>query len=193
MLASTCFVLASKCLLLASTCFVLASKCLLLASTCFVLASESVGHFIWEPKEYDGRYSEMNTGWWWREVAARTCASVLGLLIMPIIFFMDASHPDWRQGADLKPIIVACGNYIGKVCRSRKGKRCIGYYPVLKVNGKYKNKSLGRKKIERQLYQFVLSKLMQSITKVQTVLSYACVQLTNNYFSLCISIRMGFF
>ena len=65
---------------------------------------------------------------------------------------------------------------------------------MLKVNGKYKNKSLGRKKIdERQLYQFVLSKLMQSITKVQTVLSYACVQLTNNYFSLCISIRMGFF
>ena len=93
----------------------------------------SQDNFLWEPQPYDGSFGELNTGWWWREVALKSEAAERGYFIMPIIIFMDESHPDFRMGAELKPIIVSCGNYKGSVNRSRAGKRCIGYFQYLQV------------------------------------------------------------
>ena len=91
-------------------------------------------NWIWRPKEFDGTYGELNTGWRWREAALLSNADSLGFEMMPIILYTDASHPDFRRGLGLKPIVVQCGNYIGAVNRTRKGKRCVGYWPSLKVS-----------------------------------------------------------
>ena len=96
----------------------------------------SADNFIWTADSYKGKFSELNTGWWWREVEQRSQARSRGFFIMPIIFYIDESHPDFRQGADLKPIVVSCGNYIGAVNRTRAGKRCIGYFQTLRVSAR---------------------------------------------------------
>ena len=91
-------------------------------------------NFIWTSSPTRGIYGELNTGWFWRHAELESNALACGYFIMPLIFFMDGSNPDFRQNSQLKPIYVACGNYKGRVIRSRKGKRCIGYFKKLKVS-----------------------------------------------------------
>lgn len=95
------------------------------------IASED--NWIWKPTDFNGVYGELNSGWRWREAAKHSGAVEHGFDLMPVILYTDASHPDFRKGLGLKPIVVQCGNYIGAVTRTRKGKRCVGYWPELKV------------------------------------------------------------
>lgn len=90
-------------------------------------------NWIWRAARVGGVYSEMNTATWWEDVENRSQALRLGLCIMPIILYVDTCHPDFRQDADLAPIVVSCGNYIGDINRTNHGKRCIGYWPVYEV------------------------------------------------------------
>jgi hypothetical protein len=91
-------------------------------------------NWIWEAVPFGGNYSELNTGSFWHDAEARSLAREKGFYISPIGIYCDAANPDFRKGLGLKPIVVTCGNYIGSVCRTAKGKRCIGYWPKLQVN-----------------------------------------------------------
>ena len=57
-----------------------------------------------------------------------------GCTPMPIIFYTDASSPDFKRSLALKPIVISAGNLVGSVTRTTAGKRCIGYWPKLKVS-----------------------------------------------------------
>ena len=46
-----------------------------------------------------------------------------------------------------------------------KGKRCIGYVPVLKANGKYTTKSVKRKAIEQKYYHWIVECLCDNVNK----------------------------
>ena len=88
---------------------------------------------IWDAAPYTGKYSELNTGSFWRDAQIISQAKELGCHIMPVGLYTDKSIADFKQSIGLKPVIVTCGNYIGQVTRSQAGKRCVGYYPEVKV------------------------------------------------------------
>ena len=95
------------------------------------IASEE--NWIWESESFKGVYGELNTGAWWRDVERRCRAKKNGVCICPVMLYADKAHPDWRKGAGFKPVLVICGNYIGSVNRSMKGKRIINYWPHIEV------------------------------------------------------------
>ena len=68
------------------------------------------------------------------DVHRRMRCSEIGATVCPISLYLDDVHPDWRGGAKLKPIVISCGNYIGSVSRSMKGKRIIAYFPKINVS-----------------------------------------------------------
>ena len=53
--------------------------------------------------------------------------------LMPIIIYTDGASPDFRRSLSIKPIVVSVGNYVGEISRKVSGKRCIGYWPKIKV------------------------------------------------------------
>jgi hypothetical protein len=91
-------------------------------------------NWIWDPVPQTGTYSELNTGAFWNIAVKRSKAAELGFKLCPIGLYADAANPDFRSGVGLKPIVLTCGNYIGAVNRTSKGKRCIGYWPKLPVS-----------------------------------------------------------
>lgn len=79
-------------------------------------------------------YSELNTGRWWATAEKKSGASLnKEYSIMPIILYTDGASPDFRRSAALKPIVVQCGNFVGAVNRTTNGKRCVGFWPKIKV------------------------------------------------------------
>ena len=90
-------------------------------------------NLVWEPAPEDGQYGELNSGAWWRHAHAVSKADEKGFSLTPIFIYADTSCPDFRQSSGLKPIYVACGNYRSNVTKSFAGKKCIGFWPEIKV------------------------------------------------------------
>ena len=54
--------------------------------------------------------------------------------VMPLTVWVDGATPDHRRSTVLKPLVVACGNLIGNVTRSNKGKAFFAFVNKLTVH-----------------------------------------------------------
>jgi hypothetical protein len=93
-------------------------------------------NFLLFARKWRGVYGELNEGNWWRDAERRARLSAADLLtcIMPIVMSTDGACPDSRQSLSLKPISLYCGNFIGRVCRSLRGKKSIAFWPKLDMS-----------------------------------------------------------
>ena len=73
------------------------------------------------------------TGTWWEKAHKLSEADEHGFCLMPIILYTDGASPDFRRNLSIKPIVISVGNISGESQRTVAGKRCIGYWPKLKV------------------------------------------------------------
>lgn len=92
-----------------------------------------VDNFVYQPTP-GPPYSGLETGKWWQTAHFSSEAEKNGHVIMPIILYADGASPDFRRNLALKPIVISVGNISGDAQRSVAGKRCIGYWPNIKVH-----------------------------------------------------------
>ena len=78
-------------------------------------------------------YGGLETGKWWETAHRLSEAEENGFVLMPILIYADGAAPDFRRNLSLKPIVVSIGNVSGDAQRSVARKRCIGFWPNLKV------------------------------------------------------------
>lgn len=91
-----------------------------------------VDNFVYEPAP-GPPYAGLETGKWWQRAHWRSEANENNHVIMPIILYADGASAGFRRNLSLKPIVVSVGNISGDAQRSDAGKRCIGYWPSIKV------------------------------------------------------------
>ena len=89
-------------------------------------------NFVCEPNP-GPPYAGLETGKWWTKAHNLSKAAENGFVLMPIILYADGASPDFRRNMSVKPIVVSVGNLGGVAQRSVAGKRCVGYWPKIKV------------------------------------------------------------
>lgn len=120
--------------------------------------------YVWEAKPYDGTYKNIDSGFWFRDAERRSgVLDHFGTFLMPIVFNTDAASVDGRQSVSLKPINMTCMNLVGSVCRTSRGKRCLGFWPKLNITKAASDAAAAR--LQRIFYQWVIEKFMESIEK----------------------------
>ena len=89
-------------------------------------------NLVFEPSRRRS-YAGLETGLWWKEAHKLAECDKLGGYLMPIILYTDGASPDFRRNLSIKPIVVSVGNFNVDCRRMVAGKRCVGYWPKLKV------------------------------------------------------------
>jgi hypothetical protein len=80
-------------------------------------------------------YGELNTGNRWREAElfAGATRPLFDYNMMPIVAWTDGATPDSKRSTMIKPLVVTCGNLVGRVSRTNQGKAFLGFFNKLKV------------------------------------------------------------
>jgi hypothetical protein len=136
--------------------------------------------YQWESTPYTGEYNELTTGNWWRY--ADMCSNVRELedhdgikrfYLMPLVFNTDGAAVDKRQTTSIKPMNIACGNLIGSVSRTARGKRCFGYWPKLDIS-KDANPTTACA-LKRHFNQWVIGNIVASVNKYKNGIRLRCL------------------
>jgi hypothetical protein len=83
----------------------------------------------------------------------------VGATLLPVILYLDDTSVDFRGNRAYKPLVVCVGNYKHRVNNSNNGKRCVGYFPKVRLSKK--DAKMGGPR--RAFYQEVLANIVDNI------------------------------
>ena len=75
----------------------------------------------------DGILSELNTGWWHRETRQEVCSDFSKHILLPIVFFLDASNVDKNGRLQVNPLTFTLGIFNRSIRNQARAWRTVGY------------------------------------------------------------------